>query len=89
MRRKIAFALYLPVVAALGLTTLFCLFLLVKGQVKGGAYSLPYGFAALLLGWRAFRIHREEIEEAGLWKDILLLGLACVLLAVLLLSALA
>lgn len=78
--RRLALALYAPVLAALLCLTLFCLFLLVKGQ-KAGLFGVLYGSFAAVLGLRAARIYRREIEDAALWKDITALGLASLLIA--------
>jgi len=76
----IAIAFYAPVLAVLACLTLFCLFLLVKGQ-KAGLFGVLYGCFAAVLGSRAARICRQEIEDSALWKDIAALGLAAFLLA--------
>ena len=80
LRRKIALAFYAPVLTVLGGVTLVCLFLLVKGQ-KAGLFGLLHGCFAAVLGSRALRIYRQEIEDAVLWRDIVGLGVAALLIA--------
>jgi hypothetical protein len=79
LRRKIALAFYAPVLAVLAGVTLVCLFLLVQGE-RAGLFAVLHGCFAAVLGFRAARIYRQEIEDAALWKDIAALGLAALLI---------
>ncbi|MBI5211035.1 MAG: hypothetical protein HY927_13780 [Elusimicrobia bacterium] len=82
----VAFALYLPVAGALGALVLFCFFLLVKGQ-RAGLYGLLYAGILYALGRRMAAIFYGRVE-GSLWKDIVLMSVADLLLAVLALSQL-
>lgn len=75
-----AFALYLPVLGAIGYQTVLALWVLGHGM-KAGAYALPYALAFGVLARRAFGIYRGRIP-AG-WADVAAAGMASLLLLLL------
>lgn len=87
-RQWLAFALYLPVLGALAYLSVICVFLIAHGK-PAGLYGLMYGAAGLLLGRRAFRIYEGAVPAEQLLRDIVLLALCSVLLAVIAINGLA
>ena len=85
--RFFTFALYLPLIGALGYLVILCLFLLFHGK-GAGLFGILYGTFAFSFGRRMFGIYNGTVEIRVL-RDVVLMVVVNLMLGVLLLSFMA
>ncbi len=85
-RHQIAFILYLPVLGVVGYYVILAAFVLAHGAMAG-LFSLPYAGIFYLLARRAFLVKRGGVPAPSVWKDIVAMLVADILLFVMFLSA--